>query len=50
MTDAELEAYNRGRQAYIIHGDRNENPYNNDDEWNLNQAWLEGFMDAAWDD
>ena len=49
MTDAEKEAYQRGRSAYINHGDRNNNPYNNNDEWELNRAWLEGFTDAAWD-
>ncbi len=44
------EAYDEGYQGYKTHGDRNLNPYNNNDEWELSQAWLEGFMDAAWDD
>jgi hypothetical protein len=55
MTDEEhqawIKAYSEGHEAYLIHGNNDANPYsNNDDEWPLNRAWHEGFMDAAWDD
>lgn len=27
----------------------NNNPYNNDEEWPLHEAWKDGYYDAAWD-
>ena len=56
MTDFELrelmkrEAYEEGYAEYKKDGGRDDNPYNNDDEWDLNQMWMEGFHAAGWDD
>jgi hypothetical protein len=39
-----------GYQKYQDGFDRGSNPYNNNDEWDLYQAWLDGYTDAGWDD
>jgi hypothetical protein len=43
-------AYQDGYQKYQDGFDRGSNPYNNGDEWDLYQAWLDGYTDAGWDD
>lgn len=48
--EIEMEAYIAGREAYAEDMRRSKNPYNNDDEWNLNRAWIEGYTDALWND
>jgi len=48
--DKEKLAYDLGREAYLDDKDRKDNPYNNNDEWELAKAWNKGFDDAAWDD
>jgi ribosome modulation factor len=49
MTNVD-DARQEGYRAYQDGLSRDDNPYNNNDQWELNQAWLEGFMEAAWDD
>lgn len=44
------QAREEGYQAYMQGENRDDNPYNNSDEYVLYQAWQEGFMDAGWDD
>jgi ribosome modulation factor len=44
------QAQKDGYQAYFDGLKRDDNPYDNDDEWDLNRAWLEGYSDAALDD
>lgn len=43
-------AFDEGYNAYHDGLKRSDNPYDNNGEWYLNQAWLEGFLEAAWDD
>lgn len=45
-TDARDEGYN----AYLKGLSRYDNPFNNNDEWELHLAWEEGHSNAAWDD
>ena len=45
-SDAREEGY-RAYQAGLMAFD---NPYNNNDEWDLHLAWQEGWGNAAWDD
>jgi hypothetical protein len=45
-SDAREEGY-RAYQDGLMPGD---NPYNNNDEWDLHLAWQEGFGQAGWDD
>ena len=47
---AEKEAYDDGYRAYVEDRSYDDNPYNNNDEWNLLVAWNEGYSDAGWDD
>ncbi len=44
------DARREGYRAYQDDLSRDDNPYDNNDQWELNRAWLEGFMEAAWDD
>lgn len=44
------DALDEGYRAYVQGKTRYDNPYNNNDEWYLNEAWTEGFLNAAWDD
>lgn len=45
-----LEAHNDGSQAYSDDVSKDDNPFDNNDEWDLNQAWVEGWDCAAWND
>ncbi len=49
-TLAEKQAYDEGYRAYVDDRSYDDNPYDNDDEWELNRAWAEGYADAGWDD
>lgn len=49
-TFAEKQAYDEGYRAYVDDLSYDDNPYNNNDEWELNRAWCEGYADAGWDD
>ena len=46
LSQAREEGY---RHYQEDNGNVNNNPYNNNEEWLLNQAWKDGFYDAAWD-
>jgi hypothetical protein len=46
----ESEAKDEGYRAYQNHQSRDDNPFNNNDEWDLHLAWNEGHSNAAWDD
>lgn len=51
MTDEDRkQAYEEGYRAYQAGDNTDDNPYDNNDEWEQNRAWLEGYYDAAWDD
>jgi ribosome modulation factor len=51
MTDEDLEwARKEGYQAYQDGLCSDDNPYNNNDEWDLYLAWKAGYQAAAWDD
>lgn len=39
-----------GYHAYLHGVGPNDNPYNNNEEWELFCAWQEGWSAAAWDD
>ena len=39
-----------GYRAYQNGLSRDDNPYNNNEEWDLYLAWEEGLSQAAWDD
>jgi len=41
------DAWEDGYRAYVSGKTRDDNPYNNNDEWDLNQASLDGFTDAG---
>jgi hypothetical protein len=45
-SDAREEGY-RAYQDGLMPGD---NPYNNNEEWDLHLAWQEGWSQAGWDD
>jgi ribosome modulation factor len=47
----ESDAREEGYRAYQA-GSRSsdDNPFNNNEEWELRQAWNEGWSNAAWDD
>ena len=46
----ESEAKAEGYRAYQNDLSRDDNPFNNNDEWDLHLAWEEGRSQAAWDD
>jgi hypothetical protein len=46
----ESDAREEGYRAYQNDLSRDDNPYNNTDEWDLHLAWQEGWGNAAWDD
>tara|TARA_R110000772_G_scaffold99174_2_gene198829 strand:- start:883 stop:1065 length:183 start_codon:yes stop_codon:yes gene_type:complete len=59
MNDEENMAYSEndlawarqiGAEAYLNGARADDNPYNNNDEWELNRAWVHGYFDAAWND
>ena len=39
-----------GYRAYQNGLSRDDNPYNNNEEWDLHLAWQEGWSQAGWDD
>ena len=43
-------AYDDGYSAYLNDLRKSDNPFNNNDEWDLLRAWDEGYDAAAWDD
>ena len=43
-------AMDEGYSHYLKNGTNDENPYNNNEEWQLNRAWNDGYYQAAWDD
>ena len=43
------DAHRDGYWAYHDGLSRDDNPYDNNSEWDLNQAWLDGFMEAVWE-
>lgn len=49
-SDALKYAQDEGYACYLSNGNADDNPYNNNDEWQLNRAWLEGYYNAGWDD
>lgn len=49
-TLAEKQAYDEGYRAYVDDVSYDDNPYNNNDEWDLNRSWAAGYTDAGWDD
>jgi hypothetical protein len=51
MTDfTESDAREAGYRAYQNGLSRDDNPFNNNEEWELHLAWEEGRSSAAWDD
>ena len=46
----ESDARDEGYRAYQDGLSRDDNPFNNNDEWELHLAWQEGWGNAAWDD
>ena len=46
----ESDAKDDGYRAYQDGLSNHDNPYNNNDQWNLHLAWDEGWSAAAWDD
>jgi len=46
----ETEARDEGYRAYQNGLSSDDNPFNNNDEWELHLAWEEGRSSAAWDD
>lgn len=49
--DVDLQdAIREGYQAYLNRLTINDNPYDNNDEWDLHQAWLAGYYEAGFDD
>jgi hypothetical protein len=46
----EFDAREEGCRAYQDGLMPSDNPYNNNEEWDLHLAWQEGFGQAAWDD
>ena len=50
LWEQKVDAQNDGYRAYQNGLNRNDNPFNNNDEWDLHLAWLDGYMQAAQDD
>jgi ribosome modulation factor len=48
--ESESEARDEGYRAYFDGRSRDDNPFNNNEEWELHLAWEEGRSAAAWDD
>lgn len=46
----ESDARDEGYRAYQNGLSRDDNPFNNNDEWDLHLSWEEGYGNAAWDD
>ena len=46
----ESDAREEGYRAYQDGVSQYDNPYNNNEEWDLHLAWDEGRSQAAWDD
>jgi hypothetical protein len=46
----ESDARDEGYRAYQDGLGRDDNPFNNNEEWELHLAWEEGRSSAAWDD
>ncbi len=46
----ESDARDDGYRAYQDGKTVHDNPFNNNDEWDLHLAWNEGWSQAAWDD
>jgi hypothetical protein len=46
----ESDARDEGYRAYQQGMSSHDNPFNNNDEWDLHQAWNEGLTAAGWDD
>ena len=45
------DARRSGYEAYLNGLTQDDNPYENvESEWDLRDAWSEGWADAAWDD
>ena len=49
-TWTETDAKDEGYRAYQEGLSRDDNPFNNNEEWSLHLAWEEGRSSAAWDD
>jgi hypothetical protein len=47
---SESDARDEGYRAYQNGLSRDDNPFNNNEEWELHLAWEEGRSSAAWDD
>jgi hypothetical protein len=45
-SDARYDGYRAYQHGLSCH----DNPYNNNDEWDLHVAWSEGWSQAGWDD
>ena len=50
VIENETEARDEGYRAYQDGMTSNDNPFNNNEEWELHLAWNEGYYRAAWDD
>jgi hypothetical protein len=46
VNDARKEGYRAYQDSLMPH----DNPYNNNEEWDLRYAWIEGWLEAGWDD
>lgn len=46
----EFYARREGYRAYLNGLSQADNPYNNNEEWDLHLAWDEGWNNASWDD
>jgi ribosome modulation factor len=44
------EAKDEGYRAYQNGHSSRDNPYNNNEEWPLLSAWIDGYCVAAWGD
>jgi ribosome modulation factor len=45
------QAYDEGYDAYVDGLTQDDNPYENvESEWDLRDAWSDGWYNAAWDD
>jgi hypothetical protein len=47
---SESDAREEGYRAYQEGLSHDDNPFNNNEEWDLHLAWEEGRSQAAWDD
>lgn len=50
METTESDARDEGYRAYQDGLRLADNPYNNNEEWDLHLAWDEGWNNASWDD